>query len=78
MSSLEVRREELGVWANAKLGIRNEELEVGWGHLTPPVLWLTSPANFVPTFSLIFVVDGVLDVPRTGVYIIRRLRTITR
>lgn len=27
-----VRREELGVLANAKLGIRNEELEVGWGH----------------------------------------------
>ena len=32
MSSLGVRREELGVWANAKSGIRNEELEVGWGH----------------------------------------------
>ena len=32
MSSLGVRREEFGVWANAKLGIRNEELEVGWGH----------------------------------------------
>ncbi len=23
--------EELGIWANAKLGIRNGELEVGWG-----------------------------------------------
>ena len=32
MSSLGVRGEELGVWANAKLGIRNEELEAGWGH----------------------------------------------
>ena len=31
MSSLGVRREELGVLANAKLGIRNEELEVGEG-----------------------------------------------
>ena len=41
----------------------NEELEVEWGHLTPPVLWLTAPANFVPNFSLIFVGDGVFDVP---------------
>ena len=24
--------EELGVWVNAKSGIRNEELEVGWRH----------------------------------------------
>ena len=46
--------------------------------MTPRVLWLTAPANFVPNFSLIFVEDGVLDVPRTGVYIIRHLRTITR
>lgn len=46
-----------------EIRIRNEELEVGRAHLTPPVLWLTAPANFVPNFSLIFVGDGVFDVP---------------